>query len=155
MVVASGILFSDFWGFLYAWMGTLSGASGAFYIARTLGREFIEPFLGKRAMKYDSMIRENGFTAVLYMRLLQLPFTPLNFCLGLTAVRFRDYLSGTAIGVLTGLFVFYYLGRTLRGIFVTGNWGQLLSLRFLAAFSILLFSLAIPTAIKRYKKKFT
>ena len=34
------VIFPLYWGFLYVWVGAMLGASGAFFIGRTLGREF-------------------------------------------------------------------------------------------------------------------
>jgi len=33
-------IFGAYWGFLYVWIGAMMGASAAFFIGRTLGREF-------------------------------------------------------------------------------------------------------------------
>src|SRR3972149_4406711 len=44
----------------------------------------------------------NGFATVLYLRLVYFPFTPMNFGMGLTKVRFWDYFSGTALDIVVG-----------------------------------------------------
>ena len=94
-VLAAGIIFGTFQGFVYVFIGCVTGASGAFFIGRTLGRDFVSALMGDTLKKYDEAIRENGFETVFYIRLLNLPFTPMNFGLGLTDVRFRDYFLGT------------------------------------------------------------
>jgi len=55
------------------------GASLAFWIGRTLGREFTASMIGDRLRKYDDAIARNGFATVLYLRLVYFPFTPMNF----------------------------------------------------------------------------
>ena len=64
MVVAGGVIFGTFWGFIYVLLGCLLGATVAFYIGRTLGRDFAASLLGDRLKKYDAAIERNGFTAV-------------------------------------------------------------------------------------------
>ncbi|MBW1749035.1 MAG: TVP38/TMEM64 family protein, partial [Deltaproteobacteria bacterium] len=80
-------IFGAYWGFLYVWIGAMIGASGAFFIGRTLGREFAASLIGDKLKKYDDAIERNGFATVLYLRLVYFPFTPMNFGMGLTKVR--------------------------------------------------------------------
>ncbi len=81
-------IFGPYWGFVYVWVGAMIGASGAFWIGRTLGREFAASMIGDRLKKYDDAIERNGFATVLYLRLVYFPFTAMNFGMGLTRVRF-------------------------------------------------------------------
>ena len=49
------------------------------------------------------MLRRRGLLAVIGIRLVPLlPFGTVNYASGLTAVRARDYVLGTAIGILPG-----------------------------------------------------
>jgi len=80
-------IFGPYWGFLYVWIGAMIGASAAFWIGRTLGREFAASLIGDRLKKYDDTIDRNGFATVLYLRLVYFPFTAMNFGMGLTKVR--------------------------------------------------------------------
>ncbi len=67
------------------------GASAAFWIGRTLARDFAASLIGERLGKYDDAIERNGFATVLYLRLIYFPLTPMNFGMGLTKARFWDY----------------------------------------------------------------
>jgi len=102
-------IFGAYWGFLYVWIGAMFSASGAFFIGRTLGREFAASLIGDKLKKYDDAIERNGFATVLYLRLVYFPFTPMNFGMGLTKVRFWDYVTGTGLGIIVGTFIFTYL----------------------------------------------
>ena len=75
-------IFGAYWGFVYVWFGAMAGASIAFLIGRTLGREFASSLIGDKLKKYDDAIERNGFATVLYLRLVYFPFTPLNFGMG-------------------------------------------------------------------------
>jgi uncharacterized membrane protein YdjX (TVP38/TMEM64 family) len=144
-------IFGAYWGFLYVWVGAMIGASLAFFIGRTLGRDFAASLIGDKLQKYDDAIRRNGFATVLYLRLVYFPFTPMNFGMGLTSVGFRDYLFGTGLGILVGTFIFTFFIGTLKDVWASGDWGQLLS--FKVFFSIALFGLSffIPKLIKRFR----
>ncbi len=142
-------IFGPYWGFAYVWVGAMLGSSGAFIIGRTLGREFAASLIGDRLKKYDNAIERNGFATVLYLRLVYFPFTPMNFGMGLTKVRFRDYVSGTGLGIIVGTFIFTFFIGTVRDVWVSGNWGELLSLQVFFSVALFIFSLFIPKIVKK------
>jgi len=146
-------IFGAYRGFLYVWIGAMAGATAAFWIGRTLGREFAASLIGDRLKKYDDAIERNGFATVLYLRLIYFPFTPMNFGMGLTKVRFRDYLWGTGLGILVGTFIFTFFVGTLKKVWASGNWGQLFSFRVFFSVGLFVFSLCIPKIIKKFKEE--
>ena len=148
-----GAIFGPYWGFLYVWAGAMLGASGAFFIGRTLGREFAASLIGDRLRKYDDAIERNGFATVLYLRLIYFPFTAMNFGMGLTKVRFRDYFAGTGLGIVVGTFIFVFFIGTLVEVWASRDWSQLLSLKVFFSIALFAFSLFIPKIIKRIKKE--
>ncbi len=146
-------IFGAYWGFLYVWIGAMAGATAAFWIGRTLGREFAASLIGDRLKRYDDAIERNGFATVLYLRLIYFPFTPMNFGMGLTKVRFWDYFWGTGLGILVGTFIFTFFVGTLKEVWASGSWGQLFSFKVFFSVGLFVFSLFIPKIIKRLKKE--
>lgn len=144
-------IFGAYWGFVYVWVGAMFGASAAFWIGRTLGREFAASLVGDRLKKYDDAIERNGFATVLYLRLVYFPFTPMNFGMGLTKVRFWDYFFGTGLGILVGTFIFTFFIGNLKEVWASGNWGELLSLKVFFSVALFIFSLFIPKIIKKIR----
>ncbi len=144
-------LFGPYWGFLFVWMGAMAGASAAFVIGRSLARDFAARLIGSRLRKYDDGIEKNGFATVLYMRLLYFPFTPMNFGMGLTKVRFWDYFWGTGLGILVGTFIFTFFIGTLKEIWASGDWSGLFSFKVYFSLILFVFSFFVPTIIKRFK----
>ena len=144
-------IFGAYWGFLYVWVGAMLGSSAAFWIGRTLGREFAASLIGDRLKKYDEAIERNGFATVLYLRLIYFPFTPMNFGMGLTRVRFRDYVFGTGLGIIVGTFIFTFFVGTVREIWLSGNWADLLSVKVFFSVALFVFSFFIPKIIKKRK----
>ncbi|MCJ7493079.1 MAG: TVP38/TMEM64 family protein [Deltaproteobacteria bacterium] len=145
-------LFGAYWGFVYVWVGAMGGASVAFWIGRTLGRDFAASLIGEKLQRYDETVERNGFATVLYLRLIYFPFTPMNFGMGLTKVRFWDYFSGTALGILVGTFIFTFFIGTLKEVWAGGDWGQLISFKVFFAVALFIFSLFIPKIIRKIKK---
>jgi uncharacterized membrane protein YdjX (TVP38/TMEM64 family) len=144
-------IFGAYWGFVYVWVGAMIGASGAFWIGRTLGREFAASLIGDRLKKYDDGIERNGFATTLYLRLVYFPFTAMNFGMGLTKVRFRDYFFGTGLGIIVGTFIFTFFIGTLKDVWASGNWGELLSFKVFFSIGLFVFSLFIPKIIKKIR----
>jgi len=144
-------IFGPYLGFIYVWFGAILGASAAFVIGRTLGREFAASLVGDRLKKYDEAIERNGFATVLYLRLVYFPFTPLNFGMGLTRVRFWDYVAGTGLGIVVGTFIFTFFIGTLKEVWKSGDWGQLISFKVFFSLALFGFSFFIPKIIKKVR----
>ncbi len=144
-------IFGAYWGFLYVWFGAMAGATAAFFIGRTLGREFASSLIGDKLKKYDDGIERNGFATVLYLRLVYFPFTPMNFGMGLTKVHFWDYFIGTGLGIIVGTFIFTFFIGTLKDVWASGNWAELISFKVFFSIALFVFSFFIPKIIKKFK----
>lgn len=144
-------IFGAYFGFIYVWLGAMLGACLAFFIGRYLGRDFAESLIGDRLRKYDDSIERNGFATVLYLRLVYFPFTPMNFGMGLTGVRFKDYFFGTALGIIVGTFVFTFFIGTVKEVWASGRWAELLSWKIFVSVCLFVFSFFIPKIIERIK----
>lgn len=153
MTALGAAIFGAYWGFLYVWIGAMVGASAAFWIGRTLGREFAASVIGNRLRKYDEAIEQNGFATVLYLRLVYFPFTAMNFGMGLTQVRFWDYFFGTGMGIIVGTFIFTFFVSTLKEVWASGHWGDLFSFKVFFSIGLFVFSLFIPRIVKKPKKR--
>jgi uncharacterized membrane protein YdjX (TVP38/TMEM64 family) len=144
-------IFGAYRGFVWVWIGAMLGSSLAFFIGRTLGREFAASLIGDKLKKYDDAIERNGFATVLYLRLVYFPFTPMNFGMGLTKVHFRDYFAGTGLGIIVGTFIFTFFIGTLKEVWASGNWAELISFKVIFSIGLFVFSLFIPKIIKKIK----
>jgi uncharacterized membrane protein YdjX (TVP38/TMEM64 family) len=145
-------IFGPYWGFLYVWVGAMAGASAAFWIGRTLGREFTASLIGDRLRKYDDAIERNGFATVLYLRLAYFPFTAMNFGMGLTKVRFWDYFLGTGLGIIVGIFIFTFFIGTLKEVWASGDWENLISFKVFFSIGLFVFSLFLPKIINKFRR---
>lgn len=146
-------IFGPYRGFVYVLAGATLGATVTFFIGRYLGRDFAASVIGDRLKKYDEAIERNGFATVLYLRLIYFPFTAMDFGMGLTRVRFWDYFWGTLLGIIVGTFVFTFFVGTIKEVWASGDWGQLLSGQVFLSIGLFIFSLFIPKIIKKFKRE--
>ncbi len=114
MTITGGIAFGPAWGTLAALCGATVRACSEFLVARLLGREAVSKLLKGNIAKLDQKISENGFKAVLLIRLIpNLPFDVQNYGLGFTQVRFPSYALASFIGMAPGAFAYVYFGASL------------------------------------------
>ncbi len=153
LTAVGAAVFGPFQGFIYVWIGAMLGATGAFLIGRYLGRDFAASLIGPRLQKYDEAIGRNGFAAVLYLRLVYFPFTPMNFGMGLTKVKFQDYLLGTGFGILVGTFIFTFFIGTLSQVWAGGDWARLNGWQTYLSLVLFIFSFFLPKIIRSLRSR--
>ncbi len=114
LTLAGGALYGLWPGLLLNWAGAMLGATLGYLLARRLGRDFVARRLRGRAAALDEGAGRHGFRTILLLRLIPLvPFTALNYAAGLSAVRPRDYLAATAIGILPAAFAYTYFAEAI------------------------------------------
>jgi len=78
LTIMGAAIFGTYLGFLYVWLGAMLGSSLAFLVGRHLGRDFAASIVGSKLKRYDNAVGRNGFTTVLYLRLIYFPFSPMS-----------------------------------------------------------------------------
>ena len=147
LTIISGALFGTQLGMFYSIIAATIGASFAFFISRSLGKEYVDKILKtkyKNLEKYNEKAKENGFLATLLMRLIPgIPFNGTNFVLGLTKIKFKDYLFATILGIIPATFAFVFFGNSLAELNTTNI---IISI-------ILIIIIIISLIIYNYKRK--
>ena len=113
LTLAAGAIFGLLWGTALAMAGATLGASAAFLVARYGARRPVERWIAAspKFAALDLALGGEGRKIVLLLRLTPLvPFNALNYGLGITRVRFVDYLIGM-IGMLPGTVLYTYYGH--------------------------------------------
>ena len=107
----AGLLFGLAAGIALVFVAAMLGALTAFWLGRVLGRGAVERLTGARVARVDELLSRRGVMAVIGVRLVPVvPFTAINYTAGLTAVRLRDYVIGTAVGIVPGTVAYVTLG---------------------------------------------
>jgi len=119
LTLGAGFLYGAVIGTLVVSPASVAGASLAFLIARYVARDWVTRRLKKypQAAAIDRAIEKNGFKAVILLRLQPvLPFNILNYALGLTSIRLRDYMLASWIGMFPATVLYVYLGSVMTDI---------------------------------------
>lgn len=117
LTLAAGTVFGLWTGSAAVIAGSNLGAWGAFWVARTVGRDWVSSKVlrNPKFQAVDEAVGEKGFKIVLLTRLSPVfPFNLLNYAFGVTRVGFPSYALATFIGMLPGTFMYVYLGTTFR-----------------------------------------
>ena len=126
LTLAAGAIFGLGQGVIYVMIGATTGASLAFLLARFVAREAIAQRVAgnPRFAAIDRAVGREGFKIVVLLRLSPVfPFNMLNYGLGLTNVRFTDYVAAS-IGMLPGSLLYTYSGFVAGDIVrLAGNAG--------------------------------
>ncbi len=112
LTLAGGATFGLVRGVAYVWLAATLGAALSFLVARHLARPWVERRIvaDPRFAAIDRAIASQGGRIVFLLRLSPLfPFSLLNYALGLTRVRFRDYTLAS-LGMLPGTILYVYYG---------------------------------------------
>lgn len=103
LVLAAVLVFGAPVGMAYSWAGSLANATTGYLLGRLITR----PTLIERADKTGAVravLARHGALSVLVLRLLPIgPFIVVNLLAGATRVRYRDYILGSAFGVLPAI----------------------------------------------------
>jgi uncharacterized membrane protein YdjX (TVP38/TMEM64 family) len=114
LTLAGGAVFGFWWGALLNTLGANLGATGAFWLARVLGRDGLQALLGGRLAGIDRITHQSGFAWLLRLRLIPIvPFNLLNFASGLTAIPWRTFALATALGILPGALVYTFFADAI------------------------------------------
>lgn len=119
LTLAAGAIFGLVQGIALVSFASVAGATAAFLIGRTIARDWVrhraEALPRFRAL--DRALAQKGFLIVVLTRLSPLfPFNLLNYAYGLTAVRTRDYVLASWLGMLPGTALYVYLGSAAAGL---------------------------------------
>ncbi|OYV95961.1 MAG: hypothetical protein B7Z62_09080 [Deltaproteobacteria bacterium 37-65-8] len=151
--IAGAVIFGKFHGMLYNLAADTLGASISFYLGRYFLHGVARGFLESRMPWLDRKAEEEGFQVIFYLRIFWFPFIVLNYAAGATRIRFRDYLLGTVLGLLPPVFIFTYFVGAMRDALATYRRpADLLTFDLLFPVLLLVFSLFLPTLIKRFRK---
>jgi uncharacterized membrane protein YdjX (TVP38/TMEM64 family) len=111
---ASGLLFGTALGTPVAIASGTAAAALAYTLSRHGGRPMVEEAGGPRILRLREWVERRGFLAVLYARIAPgMPFTVVNYTVGLTRIPLPVFLAATAIGIAPRAFAYSALGGSL------------------------------------------
>jgi uncharacterized membrane protein YdjX (TVP38/TMEM64 family) len=118
LTVAAGALFGVWRGTVFVFIGAVLGASAAYAVSLQLTRL---PFLAwldrdPRVLLARQAVAGSGMRVQFLLRLSPVvPFTLLNYALGLSRVRYRDFLAASS-GMLPAIVMYTYYGKVVGDV---------------------------------------
>jgi uncharacterized membrane protein YdjX (TVP38/TMEM64 family) len=131
------IAFGPWLGFSLAFTGILIAAALTYGLGRRLDRSLVRRLAGARINRLTQVMRRRGLFAVTAVRLIPIaPFAVVNIVAGAFRIRLRDFVGGSAIGILPGTLIATVFGDQLMAELRrpgTGNLGLIAGVLFCAA----------------------
>ncbi|MFL0249693.1 TVP38/TMEM64 family protein [Clostridium neuense] len=144
--IMAGGIFGPWKAFLLSMISCFFSATFAFFLAKQLGKPFVDKILKGKVMKLHGEIEKHGFIIMLLMRLSFIfAYDPLSYAAGLTSMKYKDFILGTVIGIMPEMICYSFMGK---------NFEKGFSLR--SFFPLIIILIIAPTAAviyKRYKSK--
>ena len=104
MIGLTAALFGPFLAIPISLAGALASGAVTFGLGRVLERRVVREIAGERLTALSSRLRRRGLVAVLLVRVLPVaPYSVVNIVAGASRIRWRDFLLGTALGLMPGL----------------------------------------------------
>jgi uncharacterized membrane protein YdjX (TVP38/TMEM64 family) len=119
LTLGAGFAYGVALGTPLVWVAANVGALAAFLLGRTVARGWIAPRVASnpRFAAIDRAVARQGLRVVLLTRLSPVfPFSLINYAFGLTAVGPRDYVLGSAVGMIPGTLMYIYLGSLITSV---------------------------------------
>lgn len=98
------------------WVGSVAASAIFFLLARYFFEEKFQGYISKYKgiKKFDHIISQNAFIAVLFSRMIPVVPPPVvNIYSGLSTMLFRTYFYATALGKVPGMIVYAFVGNQL------------------------------------------
>nr|WP_232541387.1 TVP38/TMEM64 family protein [Nocardia bovistercoris] len=117
LTISCGILFGPILGSVVALAATTAAAALALLLVRAIDRDRVASHLRHPAVRaIDERLERRGWLAVGSLRLISFaPFSIVNYCCGLSSVRFWPYLIASLAGSLPGTVATVILADALTG----------------------------------------
>ncbi len=104
LIGATAIIFPAHLGVIYALAGCLLNSLATYLVGAGVGRKTLRKLAGSRLNRLSKRLARRGILAVALVRNLPLaPFTIVNMVAGASHIKLKDFLLGTALGMLPGI----------------------------------------------------
>ena len=118
LTLSAGALWGVGQGLVYAVLGAALGATLAFLCARHLMQRYVQRYVDRhpRIAAIDRAVEIEGLRLVFLLRLSPVvPYTLLNYVLGVSRLRFLDYAGGL-VGMVPAALMYVYAGKVAGDI---------------------------------------
>lgn len=142
ITAANGMVFGSFWGAIISWIGAMMGALTSFYIAHLFKDVALRKIVrNRKAVEFIRRAGEKrGFYVILLSRLLPfISFDIISYMAGLSGIRSRAFILGTALEMLPATLFYTYIGHEIP--VMEKNFPILLTYTIVFIFILVVFSI--------------
>lgn len=158
LTVFGGFLFGLSLGVPLIVFAATIGATAIFFAAKGALGDSLKGRVSGSLSQMEKGFRENELSYMFVLRLAPVfPFWAVNIAAGILGVSLRNFVVGTAIGIIPGSFVYASIGNAAGAAFDRGENVSLSGILFqpetiVPIIGLILLSI-IPIAIKKFRKK--
>ena len=135
----------DWWEvFAYSMLGGIIASSLGFSISRWLAQDWVRRRLPQRFIGWEKRFVDHALLSTIALRLVTGYAPAADWFLGISKVRWREFIIGTILGLIPATFLFSYYGDD------TVRWVQDAPL---IAVAVVLTAVILITAVKAHKRR--
>ncbi|MGE5505008.1 MAG: VTT domain-containing protein [Actinomycetota bacterium] len=117
LVLATAAGLGTWVGLALSLAGSVGSAALVYGLGRALGRGRVRRLAGWKVHRVNRALARRGVIGIMLLRLLPVAaFSVINLVAGAAGVRFRDFVTGTVLGMIPGLFAMSVLGHRLVAV---------------------------------------
>ncbi len=117
LIIVTALVFGPVSGFVYSMLGSVMSGVVSYGIGRALGRHAVRQLAGERINRLSRRLARRGVMTVATLRLIPVaPFTVVNMVAGASHIGFRDFVVGTALGMIPGVGAFTLFADRLQSV---------------------------------------
>lgn len=148
LFVTSGTLFGFWWAFTFNIIGFGIGSTLAFLISRYGFYEFVRSKAHGMLQNFNHRFSSSGWKSIAVVRLTPVfPSFAVNYLLGITHVRFIDYVWASILFTVPACLIFTYLGGATAALLLEAENAD--SLKLLIPIIIVIVVVAVAYTIRK------
>lgn len=114
MIIATVAVFGPWLGVVYALTGSVIASLAGFGLGHVVGRDVVSRLAGNRVNRLSRKLSERGVLTIVTFRIVPVaPFTVINIVAGISEIKLRDFVIGSFIGMLPGVFAITLLADSI------------------------------------------
>lgn len=136
LAIGAGFVFGLTSGFIVTWLTATAGAVVAFYLSRSVMRDYFQRLIARRPALQagERSVSEQGWLVVLLLRISPIiPSHLLNYICGITHMPAHHYALATLFGKAPFIFLLTYIGAAAARSFDAGASGDAMPVYLYAA----------------------
>jgi uncharacterized membrane protein YdjX (TVP38/TMEM64 family) len=115
LIAATSLIFDPLPAFCLAMTGSLLSAAAMYGVGHALGRNLVRHVAGRRVNQLSRNLARRGLVTIVVLRIVPVaPYSIVNLLAGASHIVFRDFIIGTLIGMLPGIFALTLFTESLK-----------------------------------------